>query len=134
MSFWEPPICFFLREITTDYLILFAHCNYFNWLLKWRWLKVPLGLRAKPVEPLSLISHFKSAKKKFFKMDKNFFSERKRVYEKVVKQKQINSSTFKTQTSLWRKKNKFMLSSNKLIHAKTLLWITFFFVWFFLLT
>ena len=37
-------------------------------------------------------------------MDKIFFSERKQVYEKVVKQKQINSSTFKTQTSLWRKK------------------------------
>ncbi len=34
------------------------------------------------------------------KMDKNFLSERKQVYEKVVKQKQINSSTFKTQTSL----------------------------------
>jgi hypothetical protein len=48
-----------------------------------------------------------------------------------VKQKQINSSTFKTQTSLWRKKkqvyenkNKKIVTPNKLIRTKTLWWIT----------
>ncbi len=90
-------------------MILFAHSYNFNLFLEWHLLRAPLGLRVKPVEPLSSISHFKSGEKIWSQDGQNFFSEQKQVYQKVVTLKDINSSTFKTQTDLWRKKKKKLL-------------------------
>ncbi len=56
--------------------------------------------------------------KKFSQDVENFFQNENKLIRKGVTSKQINSSTFKTQTSLWRKKQVFE-NKNKQIVSKT---------------